>query len=36
MTWFKEFPEIVVKGYIGESRRLMKDRIDKDYGRIRP
>jgi len=35
MTWLKEFPEIVVKGYIGDSRRLVKDRIEKDYGIIR-
>ena len=30
MTWLKEFPKIVVKGYIGAVRRLMKDRIEKD------
>ena len=30
MTWLKEFPEKVVKGYIGESRRVMKYRIEKD------
>ena len=35
MTWFNEFPETVVKGYIGAGRRLMKDRIEKYYGIIR-